>query len=70
MDYKLYFIHIPKTAGTSMEQIFYNAKHKYKDKKYCIGICYYKSVIKRIKNYFKIFLHLWKFKTPIFINNF
>ena len=53
---KIYFTHIPKTAGTSLEQIFYNAKSKYNNKDYCIGICYYKFNIKYNNKFYKIFL--------------
>ena len=52
---KVYFTHIPKTAGTSLEEIVYKAGHK-KDKNYIIGEGFYKKYIKKIKNHHKIFL--------------
>ena len=37
---QIYFIHIPKTAGTSMEHIFY-------EKKGCIGSCFFNKLHKK-----------------------
>lgn len=52
---KIYLTHIPKTAGTSLEEIVYQAGHK-KNKNYIIGIGYYKKFIKKNIYHHKNFL--------------
>lgn len=50
MKPKVYFIHIPKTAGRSIEAMYY--KHKKDDANYVVGEGYYRTIIKKKYAYY------------------
>ena len=65
MKPKVYFTHIPKTAGRSIEAIYY--KHKKDDIDYVAGEGYFRAIIKKKYSYY--YEHFLKKKyVNLFIN--